>query len=693
MTRITGLLLSLSLLPSAFSAGVRVSFDPARPEVGPFPTDFLTVPDTAQRNGLRVNLPLPDCKALPSDCGEIGQLNLLDGFNPNTRITIKFTGPINPDTLRGGVFYMALDPVLPNRFNLGAVGSVTPINQPIWDPATNTAYAKPDSQLETGRRYLIIVTDKVRDLAGDPVLPDDNYTACITKKAGGDYCAKLSDSMPRVNPLVGGNQVVSASMYTTVAASAWFEQVLPLIDRTPTNFKRTGANNLISFAKVKAITEHAHTGTNPDKFTDNVLPATPELINQLGIGSVALGSFQSPRFSSQTLTIPLIPTLSTPQVVATDEVFFHVYLPKTPAPVRGYPVIIAGHGYGDDSFGIASVIAAANAVGYAVIGMNAVGHGGGPKTTIQLTQTDGTVAEFPAPGRAVDIDGNNKFDNPEGCIILIPGNPVGGRDCFRQTVADYLQLIHAIRTGIDLDGNGTTDLDPTNINYYGQSYGGGYGALLTAVSPDIKSAVLNVPPGSMADTRLSVGQRPLAILALATRQPSLLNKGADFVDDIPLRYQDVKVRTTPGSAAIQEFIERLDWLEAPGSSVMHAGFMKQATLPGQNIKRVLFQFALGDQTVANPSTSWLIRSAYMWRQVSLYRHDIARSLDPTLPINPHTFLVPFGSSLQTLVGFSALQQGIAFIASGTELVPDANSLARPLTGKDLFETPAFLPEQ
>ncbi len=693
MSRIVVILLSLTLLPSAFAAGVRVSFDPSRPEVGPFPTDFLTVPDTAQRNGLRVNLPLPDCKAQPSDCGEIGQLNLLDGFNPNTRITIKFTGPINPDTLRDGVFYIALDPVLPGRFMLGPVGQAIPIDQPIWDPSTNTAYAKPDSQLEAGRRYLIVVTDRVRDTAGDPVTADPNFNACITQGTATIYCAKLSSSLPHVQPLAAGSTVVSASVYTTVAASAWFEQVLPIVDKTPANFARTGTANTISMAKVSGITVHQHTGTNPDSFTDNVLPATADLIAQLGIGGIAFGSFQSPRFADKSLSIPLIPTNSAPQVTGTEEVFFHVYLPKTPAPVRGYPVIIAGHGYGDDSFGIASVIAAANAVGYAVIGMDAVGHGGGPKTSVIFTSTDGTKTTFPAPGRAVDFDGNNKFDLPEGCIILLPGNPVGGRDCYRQTVVDYLQLIHAIRTGIDLDGNGTVDLDPTFINYYGQSYGGGYGALLTAVSPDIKSAVLNVPPGSQADTRMSVGQRPLAILALASRQPSLLNKGVDFIDDIPLRYQAVKLRTTPGAAAIQEFIERLDWLEAPGSAIIHAAYMKQATLPGEAIKKVLFQFAFGDQTVANPSTSALIRSAYMWNQVSMYRHDIARTLDPTIPLNPHTYLVPFGTTLQTIVGFAALQQGITFIASGSEQVPDANQLVHALTGKDLFETPTFDPEQ
>ena len=106
------------------------------------------------------------CSAAPSDCGEISQLNQLDGFNPNARMTVRFSGAVNPETLRNGLLYVWLDPVA-GRYNLGTAGQVTGINQPIWDAATNTAFAKPDQILEGGRRYLIVVTDAVRDTAGE----------------------------------------------------------------------------------------------------------------------------------------------------------------------------------------------------------------------------------------------------------------------------------------------------------------------------------------------------------------------------------------------------------------------------------------------------------------------------------------------------------------------------------------------
>ena len=694
--KLTSLLLAVALLaPTGFGRGVRVEFDPTRPEIGPFPSDFLTAADAGQRTGRRMNLPLPDCKALPSDCGEITSINQLDGFNPFARLSVKFSAAINPDTLRDGVFFVWLDPVLPGRFNLGPVGLATAINQVVYDPATNTAYAKPDDMLEHSRRYLVVVTDAVRDRAGDAVEADEGFTLCLAKQLGGEYCQQLADGLSRVASTLGSRRVVGASIYTAQSASAWYELVLPVVNQTPVGFTRTGAVNTLSMANVQGITVHQQTSASGTQFTDTPLPVTPALIAQFGVGSVAFASFKSPRFIGQTLSIPNIPTLTAPSTTDSEEVFFHVWLPKSPMPPRGYPVLIAGHGFTDSRFGMPTIMASANAAGYAVVAMNTVGHGFGPKTTVRFTRSDGGVVEFPAPGRGFDLDGNGTIDGGEGCFVTSPGAPYGVRDCGRQTVVDYLQLIHGIRIGVDLDGDGRFDLDPSSITYFGQSLGSAIGAVLTSISPDISAAVLNVPPGTSIDFRLSQSFRtPLGVPLLGFRQPVLLNKGpTDFEDDLPLRYQPPKLRTTPGSGAIQDFFERLEWLEVVSSPNVLAPHLKQATLPGQPIKRVLFQMAIGDRTVANPSTTALIRAANMVNQTSVYRFDIAKTIDPTLPANPHTFLTQLVSTASTVVALATLQQGLSFLGASTTFVPDVNAFVKPILGKDLFETPAVLPEQ
>jgi len=146
---------------------VIVNFDPSIPSIGPFPTDFLTTPDRDQKTGLRVQLPMPDCTAQPSTCTETALLNELDGFHLQPRIRVNFSGPIDPTTLKPGVVFVWLDNLTSEEPGTGPSAQISAINQVIYDPATNTAYAKPNDVFDQHRRYALIVTDAVLDTAGD----------------------------------------------------------------------------------------------------------------------------------------------------------------------------------------------------------------------------------------------------------------------------------------------------------------------------------------------------------------------------------------------------------------------------------------------------------------------------------------------------------------------------------------------
>lgn len=154
-------------------------WDPRNPAIGPFPTDYLTVPDTAQKSGRRVNLPMPsDCAAAPTDCQDISLVNQLDGFQTAPRIRVSFTAPIDVNTLYNSIFYVPLDNLTSEEHGINYSGQKIPINQIIYDPETNTVYAKPDGNLDQHRRVAIIVTDKITDLAGNPVQAGADYSAC-----------------------------------------------------------------------------------------------------------------------------------------------------------------------------------------------------------------------------------------------------------------------------------------------------------------------------------------------------------------------------------------------------------------------------------------------------------------------------------------------------------------------------------
>ncbi len=684
----------LALLTTvAWASNTKVDFDPTNPQIGPFPSDYLTTPDDRQRTGRRVNLPFPDCDTRSSDCGEIALLNQFDGFNLNARITLRFTGAIQPETLRENVLIAWLDP-LPGRFAVYPAGKLTPVNELVYDASTYTGFVKPDEILEGGRQYLIVVTDGVLDGQGDPVQAHDGFEACLAERIGGDYCRRLRAAVERTRPLMGARRIAGASLFTALSNTAFLEDARRIVQLTPTAFRRTSP--IVNASGVRGITFRQQNRASGNRFQDEVLPLQPgQLANA---GRIAFFAFRSPRFLNATGTITQTPTaepLSAP--TANEEIHGHVWLPTTPAPPNGYPVLLTGHGLGDSRIGMPTVIAAAGSLGYAVVAISAVGHGFGPDSSYRFTLNDGTVTEVPAPGRSVDADGGGAIDAFEGCVVIAPGAPLLIRDCLRQTTVDYMQLVHAIREGLDLDNDGRRDLDPATIHYLGQSLGAMYGTLLTAAEPEVSAAVLNVPPGSGTETgRLSSSPtfQFAALIALGLRQPVLLNRGLGFVDQMPLRRQPVSFLTMPGARELQDFWDRTEWLENPGAPHSYGRHLRSATLPGVGIKRVLFQMAVGDQVAANPSTSRLIRAAGMREQTSLYRYDTVRSLVPGVAADPHSFLVPQGPAPTQATGLAAIAQALTFLASGRDAIPDVNALVAPLFGgRGVFETPPTeLPE-
>src|ERR1039457_3516708 len=123
---------------AAYSAGVKVRFDPSTPAVGPFPTDALTVADANQKTGLRIALPMPDCAKEPSTCGELAIVNQLDGFSLTPRLRVRFSAGVNPDTLKDGIFIYWLGNLTTEETDPQPFATVTPINKIEYDPSTRS---------------------------------------------------------------------------------------------------------------------------------------------------------------------------------------------------------------------------------------------------------------------------------------------------------------------------------------------------------------------------------------------------------------------------------------------------------------------------------------------------------------------------------------------------------------------------
>jgi hypothetical protein len=203
-----------------------------------------------------------------------------------------------------------------------------------------------------------------------------------------------------------------------------------------------------------------------------------------------------------------------------NEIYFNLFVPTGPTPAGGWPVAIFGHPNGaykeDPSLFVAGSMAAR---GIATVAINAVGHGFGPLGTLTVSRSVGGPVTFSAGGRGIDQDGDGLIASNEGLSTARPRDIVLFGDGIRQTVADLTQLVRVIEVGMDVDGDGQDDLDPSRIFYFGQSFGANYGTVFLAVEPRVRAGVLTVAGDPLANRQWGAGRPALGTL-LDSRQPS-----------------------------------------------------------------------------------------------------------------------------------------------------------------------------
>jgi hypothetical protein len=685
---------ALALIPVAVLAeGVGVRFELSDPAASPFPSDRFTVRDWSNISLRRVKLPKPDCAIRPSDCADIDVINTLDGFSTQPRITVPFTGAIDVSTVTSQTIFLVN---LGDTQNLQGAGRRVGINQIVWDPALNTLAFESDELLAQHSRYLLVITNGVRDTKGKRIRSSAG-------RDGDDYARDLRDGMLAYRHR-GPNEVVAVSLFTTQSITADLEKIGRSIRQsTPAAadfmIGNAGAvRTVFPVADVAAIQFNRQTGTAP-VFTPGFLP-TPALgVVPGAVGQIAYGKFSSPNYL--TAVDNYIPASATwtgqPQPQGSKELIFQLFVPAGPKPAGGWPVAIFGHGFTDSMYGapwtVASVFASQ---GIATLSINVVGHGGGPLGTLNVFRTALAPVSVPAGGRGFDQDGNGTIDSTEGVNAAAPRTIISSRDALRQTVIDLMQLVRQVQAGIDIDGDNTADLDAQRIYYAGQSFGGIYGTIFVGVEPALKAGVPNVAGGSITEVARLGGFRFLTALSLAQRVPQLLNLpptpgvpvpfSLNFDENIPLRDQPPVVNTVPGAWAIDEVLEHNEWVQQAGNPVSYARYIRKQPLAGNGPKPVIFQFAKGDMTVPNPTTSAILRAGDLADRATYFRNDLAFAANPGIGKNPHTFLTNIGNPAGAPYAIGAQQQIAIFFAADGGLVIDPDGAVGPF-----FEVPVALP--
>ncbi len=654
-----------------------VLFSLDSPETGPFPSDLFTIRDATQNTGRRISLPKPDCDMFVSDCEDLDVINQLDGFNLRPMVAVSFSRPIDLNTVTSStVFLLSLGSTLPDEEDMPP-GTIVGIDQIVWDPNANTLHAESDALLAQHTRFALIVTSGVRDASDLPVRSTGAFPQ-FRAPVREDYRQELVDAIQTARRVgLEQNDITVASVFTTQSATAIMEKIRRQIhDATPeaadfllgTNGERT----VFDFNDVTSITwRQQKLAAFP--YFNNSPPVSLDLqtirTNSPGaVGRLAFGKFVSPDYEVHPdQYIPPVGTRSgTPAVQGWKAIYFNLYLPSGPKPVNGWPVAISGHGVNGSKNVLGNDDGYLAQHGIATVIINAVGNGFGEMSTLTVSRTVGDPVTFSAGGRGIDQNMDGAIVSQEGNTAARPRKIALYSDGLRQTVADLMQLTRVIEIGMDVDGDGTPDLDPSRIYYTAGSWGAGYGTLFMSIEPDVQVGLLSNPIDSVPVGFLGVIYRTIAGTLLTSRQPSLLNAPGIwsfdglkvqnpplFDDNRPLRdqipyivtlgqqngptrvIQSPVTNTVAGAMAIQEFIENCEWVSQVASPAAYAPHLRTAPLRGVPAKRVIYRVMKGDQTAPNPTTTATIRSGGLADVTLYYRHDLARSDNSALPTNPH----------------------------------------------------------
>jgi len=736
---LSGLVVVASVLAAApraaSAADVSPLFDLSAPEKGPFPSDRFTVADPHQLTGRRIDMPLPDCKKLPSDCDELAIVNELDGFNLQPRLAIPFSGAIDPASVSSAtVFLVGLGDVVSGD----GAGEVVGINQVVWDTQSNTLYAESDQLLRQHSRYALIVTNGVLDGARDRVEAgvfggfrrDLNFGHSHDKELKAYRKALLhalhASGVPRSN-------VVAASVFTTLSATAVMEKIRDQIKAEvpapadfdiAVNLRGETVRAVFDLASIPSVPKNSGIRFSAQTNASAAAPLTASAV-QLdegrnivpdALGKIAFGRYVSKDYRTDGKLIPHFPTRTGVPVAHDNDVYFNLLLPAGEKPPGGWPVAIYIHGTGaNKETGVYAVAGTMAKRGIATIAINGVGHGFGARGILTVTTANDTFT-LPSGGRGSDRDGNGVIDSDEG---LYSGQPVTNRrDGDRQTAIDLMQLVRVVEVGMDVDHDGVADLNPSHIHCLGNSMGGFLGTILLALEPSVLVGSATVAGGSIIEVG-RLGSRALVTAGLAKRTPTLMNALPavaplfGFNENIPLRDQGPLTNTVAGAMELQEYFERVEWVDQSGDPVAYAPHIRQRPLEGMPVKDVIVQFAKGDKTVPNPTNTALLRAGNLSDRATYYRYDLVfptfdasemagltglTAAERTRAKNPHVFLSNFTNPPQDRAPKSAaiafryrdlaVDQLAVFFASNGELTID------PDGDEPAFETPiqGSLPE-
>ena len=452
----TGLILLLVLAGCADTGGDdddTTTPEPAEPYVVPdgatagwyeplesvttFPDDFHTVDEADSYTGLAVDIQ-PEAEAWMRASLPEG-FNVVDGLE-----TLDGFGTTAGIILRftGPLDTSTVHDGTTTLVALDGSGEVQPFEVE-WVDDGATAIVYPLFPLEPGRRFGLALSTDVLDASGEPVWAAPALHELLVGEATDPRLARLHERYAALLAAVErqAEDVAAATVFTTQSIPEEDLAVAAVLESATPEIRMEG----------------------PCEPTGTVLLCPAVLIADDFLD-------EDQHFS--------LPFGATPVAQRSYELPLNLYVPDDGAQ-GPRPVIVYGHGLGGDrgeGRGFASQVAE---LGLAVAALDAPSHNDHP------TNPDAYELYWIFQFFGLGL---------EGTLDVLQM-----RDHWRQAAWDKLQLVDAIRDGVDLDEDGVADLDGDRVYYSGHSLGGIMGAHLLALDPTLTAAELSVPGGRVGD--------------------------------------------------------------------------------------------------------------------------------------------------------------------------------------------------
>jgi len=447
----------------------------------PVPNDLLRNPFTGQVNLPPIGSPAADAL--------IAQVNTLRGFSTTAPLRIPFDGKVVPGSVTNDSL-IVVDLVDLNAAQQGV--QVNPFREMSFDVredetgADSVIFATPTSPLKPQRPHLVIITQGITGEASNLPVESESLTTLLKGEtpfvdgAGNSTRASLDNqtaaALEPVRQIYQGIWAAAEAITQqdrlfiplayTFTTQPLYETLVEMRRRAQEeNPVVTPLNSFVGEAQVSAVYNAFGLGAVP----------------RSNVGAVYFGTFNAPNYIRNPLNGPFQGSGEALVEAGRNNLVVTSVTPPGPGP---FPTIIYQHGFGSQKETMLLLADTACSLGFAVVGIDLVLHGGRSGDFIN----NQTGAQGP--------DGQ---PDPSGTNFLNLANVLVARDNLRQSTGDLFMLARLITSGAgDMNADGALEFAPVGVSFIGLSMGAIVGTSFLAIERDVSVANLSVPGGRTA---------------------------------------------------------------------------------------------------------------------------------------------------------------------------------------------------